>query len=130
MVSNKELRTRARQNLGGGIFQNMWLMTLVVILMAVLAILSQINVCLGVISMLPLPPLDGFNILHQFAGPKFNSWYYSNYATVNRASTIILFALFFCGRITNGLIDPLGWLISLVSYLLSFATAWIPQVFG
>lgn len=101
-----------------------------VCVMTVLAMLSQINVCLGVISLLPLPPLDGFNILHQFAGPKFNSWYYSNYAIINRTSTIILFALFFCGRITNGLIDPLGWLINLVSYLLSFATAWIPQVFG
>lgn len=32
MSENKELRAKARQHLGGGIFQNMWLMTLVVIL--------------------------------------------------------------------------------------------------
>ena len=32
MLTNKELRAKARQNLGGGIFQNMWLLTLVAVL--------------------------------------------------------------------------------------------------
>ena len=32
MSTNKELRARARQNLGGGIFQTMWLLTLVALL--------------------------------------------------------------------------------------------------
>lgn len=99
-------------------------------IMLVLSIISQINVCLGVISLLPLPPLDGFTILHQFAGPKFNSWYYSNYAAVNRASTLILFGLFFAGRVTGGAFDPLGWLINIVDMLLNLATIWIPIVFG
>lgn len=99
-------------------------------IMLVLSMLSRINVCLGVISLLPLPPLDGFVILHQFAGPKFNSWYYSNYAAVNRGATLILFALFFAGRVTGGMFDPLGWLIDAVDMILSLATAWIPVLLG
>lgn len=85
----------------------------------VLSLLSQINVCLGVINLLPLPPMDGFQVLNQFAGAKFHNWYYSNYQLINQVSTLILFALFFCGRITGGHFDPLGWLIILVDSLLT-----------
>ncbi len=96
----------------------------------VLVFLSNINVCLGTINLLPLPPMDGFNILHQFAGNKFNSWYYSNYQTINRASTIILLVLFFMPELTGGMLDPLGILIAWVSSIISLATAWVPAVFG
>ena len=88
-------------------------------LFMVLSIISQINVCLGVINILPLPPLDGFQVLNQFAGAKFHNWYYANYMQINRISTIIIFALFFIGDLTRGLIDPLGWIINLVDALLS-----------
>ena len=88
-------------------------------LFMVLSIISQINVCLGVINILPLPPLDGFQVLNQFAGAKFHNWYYANYMQINRISTIIIFALFFIGDLTRGLIDPLGWIINLVDSLLS-----------
>jgi hypothetical protein len=74
--------------------------------------------------------MDGFNILHQFAGNKFNSWYYSNYQTINRASTIILLVLFFMPELTGGMLDPLGILIAWVSNIISLATAWVPAVFG
>ena len=42
MSTNKELRAKARENLGGGIFQTMWLLTLVVILIvsAILGVAS------------------------------------------------------------------------------------------
>lgn len=96
----------------------------------ILSILSGINVCLGVINLLPIPPMDGFNILHQFAGPKFNRWYYVNYMVINRASTLILLALFFMPYLTGGRFDPLGMLIAWVSRLLSYATVWVPAVFG
>ncbi len=96
----------------------------------VLSIVSDINVCLGVINLLPIPPMDGFNILHQFAGPKFNRWYYANYMLINRASTIILLALFFMPELTDNMFDPLGRLIDWADGLLSYATAWVPAVFG
>ena len=96
----------------------------------VLVFLSNINVCLGTINLLPLPPMDGFNILHQFAGNKFNRWYYSNFQMINRASTIILLVLFFMPELTGGILDPLGILIAWVSNIISLATAWVPAVFG
>ena len=96
----------------------------------VLVFLSNINVCLGTINLLPLPPMDGFNILHQFAGNKFNRWYYSNFQMINRASTIILLVLFFMPELTGGMLDPLGILIAWVSNIISLATAWVPAVFG
>ncbi|MBR1592719.1 MAG: site-2 protease family protein [Ruminococcus sp.] len=96
----------------------------------ILTILSAINVSLGVINLLPLPGMDGFNILYQFAPPKFLNWYHSNYRAINQASTIILLALFFMPTLTNGLFDPLGWLIGVVSDLLGGLTSWIPSTFG
>ncbi len=97
----------------------------------VLAIISNINVCLGVINILPLPPLDGFQVLNQFAGAKFHNWYYANYMQINRISTIIIFALFFIGDLTRGLIDPLGWLIGLIDGLLSLPFVLIfPHLIG
>jgi Zn-dependent protease len=85
----------------------------------VLSLLANINVCLGVINLLPLPPMDGFQVLNQLAGPKFHNWYYPNQHQINQISTIILFTLFFIGDLTRGIIDPLGWLISIVNMLLS-----------
>ena len=89
----------------------------------VLSLLSNINVCLGVINLLPLPPMDGFQVLNQLAGPKFHNWYYPNQHQINQISTIILFALFFIGYLTNGLIDPLGWLINIADWLLSIVAS-------
>ncbi len=93
-------------------------------------LLANINVCLGVIHILPLPPMDGFIILQQFAGKKFNRWYYYNYRIIHQVSTIILLGLFFIGNATDGAIDPLGWLINIVDSLLKLTVAWIPTVFG
>lgn len=96
----------------------------------ILYFLASINICLGTISLIPVPPLDGFNILNHFAGAKFHNWYFRNLVQINRWSTIVLLALFFMGTLTGGLIDPLGWLIGLVQRLLSLTTLWVPVVFG
>lgn len=96
----------------------------------VFTFLAQISVCLGTIHLLPLPPMDGFNILNHFASPKFHNWYFSNYRQINQWSTIILLALFFMPRLTMGYLDPLGWLISIFSRILNLTTVWIPLVFG
>ena len=93
----------------------------------VLQIIAGINVCLGVINLLPLPPMDGFILLYQFAGRKFHSWYHANYEIINRVSTIILFALFFIGDLSRGMLDPLGWLIALVDGGLSII-AYLPFI--
>lgn len=96
----------------------------------IFSILANISICLGTIHLLPIPPMDGFNILNHFAPPKFHSWYFRNYRQINQYSTWILLALFFMPRLTFGLFDPLGWLISLVYWLLNLTTFWVPMVFG
>lgn len=98
--------------------------------MLLLQLFANINICLGVINILPIPPMDGFNILHQFAGNKFNRWYYTNYRMINQVSLFILLGLFIIGDVTDGLIDPLGWLIGIVDSLLRLTVSWIPHVFG
>lgn len=93
-------------------------------LMTILSIISNINVCLAVIELLPIPPMDGFNILHYFAGNKFNRWYYMNQRTINIVSMVIVLLLF----TLPSEINPLYYLISLVSNLIYHITSWIPVV--
>lgn len=107
---------------GGGI-------TVAFCLVLIFTLLSNINICLGTIHLLPLPPADGFNLIQQFAGAKFNKWYYSNYRMINQVSFYIIMFLFFVGPLTNYYFDPLGWLITLVDHLLSLTLIWLPIVF-
>lgn len=86
--------------------------------------ISQISVCLAVLFLLPIPPMDGFFILSHFAGDKFNRWYYSNQQNINIASMIILILLF----TLPSQINPLDYLISLVDGLLGLAFSWIPAL--
>lgn len=111
-------------------FSNYGIVSPVGCLILLIQLFANINVCLGVINLLPLPPMDGFNILHQFAGSKFNRWYYYNYRLINQVSLIILLGLFFIGDATKGMIDPLGWLINIADRLLTLPVSWIPKVFG
>ena len=117
-------------NLGRIILYTLSGSTAVTVIVLILTFLAEINICLGTIDFLPLPPLDGFHILYQLAGPKMLNWYHRNHQQINQYSTYILLGLFFIGTLTGGLIDPLGWLIGIVNYVLSFTTAWIPLVFG
>lgn len=96
----------------------------------IFSMLAMINTCLGVINLIPLPGMDGFSILYQFAGAKFHSWYHYNAQMINQVSIIILFALFFIDDLTRGIIDPLGWIIYPVHGLFSMTTFWVPTVFG
>lgn len=91
--------------------------------------LSNISVCIGVFHLLPIPPLDGFNILHQLGGKKFNKWYYSNYDKIHKYSEIVLWAVILMPVFSGGLLDPLGWLIGLVQKLVALIASWIPLVF-
>ncbi len=96
----------------------------------ILDTLASINVCLGVINLLPLCGMDGFNILYQLSGPKFHNWYHDNYRAANQGSLIILLILFFIPDITGGAINPIGWLAGIVESLLFATVSWIPNVIG
>lgn len=111
-------------------FSHYGIVSPVACIILLIRLLANINVCLGVIHILPIPPMDGFIILQQFAGRKFNRWYFSNYRIIHQVSTIILLGLFFIGDATDGAINPLGWLINIVDVLLRLTVSWIPTVFS
>lgn len=90
----------------------------------VLSFLFQINVCLGVISILPIPPMEGFNILRCFAGNKFERWYFTNQRNINIAAMLILLILF----TLPDAINPLIYLIVKAENLISLTTSWIPAL--
>ena len=84
--------------------------------------------CFGVIALLPLPPLDGFQIFYQFSWPKFRRWYFTHYQKIMYWSRIILLAIFFLDSITEGEFSLLSPLItmweSLFSHLIFFHVDW------
>ena len=86
--------------------------------------ISRISVCLAVLFLLPIPPMDGFFILKHFAGDKFERWYYSNQQNINIVSMIILILLF----TLPSQINPLDYLINFVDGLVGLVFGWIPAV--
>ena len=84
--------------------------------------------CFGVIALLPLPPLDGFQIFYQFSPPKFRRWYFTHYQKIMYWSRIILLVLFFLDGITDGEFSLIGLLVDLweklFSHLIFFNVDW------
>ncbi len=96
----------------------------------IFSLLASISVCIGVIHLLPLPGMDGFTLLYYLTGNKFASWYHRNQAVIDQFSFYILIFLFFIGRLTNGVLDPLGWIINAFDFVFGLTTLWVPMVFG
>lgn len=71
------------------------------------------GLCFGVIALLPLPPLDGFQIFYQFSWPKFRRWYFSHYQKIMYWSRMILLGIFVLDIITEGEISLIGLLVDL-----------------
>ncbi|SEH39380.1 hypothetical protein SAMN02910265_00320 [Ruminococcus flavefaciens] len=67
----------------------------------------------GVIALLPLPPLDGFQIFYQFSWPKFRRWYFSHYQKIMYWSRMILYGIFLLAIITDGELSLIGFLSDL-----------------
>lgn len=74
--------------------------------------------CFGVIDLLPIPPLGGFQIFYQFSWPKFRRWYFTNYHKINYWSVYVLYAIFLMHIITDGEFSILGLFVALWSMLL------------
>ena len=61
---------------------------LIFCLYVIFNLLAQINACIGTINLLPLPPMDGFQILNQFMGNSFHRWYFSSCCSICLTSTV------------------------------------------
>ena len=91
-----------------------------------LTYLFSVNVGLAVFNLLPIPPLDGFNILRFFTSEKVDRWFYEHQMIITR----VFFAFLLLMSYVPVLSVPLQAASNLVRDLLWRAVSWIPLVFG
>jgi Zn-dependent protease len=87
-----------------------------------LEFLFQVNVGLAVFNLIPVPPLDGFNILRAFTPEKFDRWVYQHQREIN----FTFFALLIIINIVPTRFSPLYHVTSALCDLLWKTVSWIP----
>lgn len=90
----------------------------VAIVTQILSMMVSINVSLAVFNLLPIPPLDGYNILSYFIPAK---WEYK----IMQYQQYIFFGLVAVMMFTNLFTVPLNMLSNLIYKLLNFATGFV-----
>lgn len=90
----------------------------------VLRYLFEINIGLAVFNLLPIPPLDGFNVLRCFTNDNVDRWFYEHQSQVTLVFFIVILVLNFIPARFN----PLNFITSAVSDLMWKAVSWIPRL--
>lgn len=93
-------------------------------IMSLLSFLFSVNIGLAMFNLLPIPPLDGFNVLRAIVGTKLDIWYFKNQQTL-RIVTIIMIIIIIA---LPSDINPLYYLDSFMSDVISNLTSWIPKL--
>lgn len=89
-----------------------------------LSFLFQGNVGLAVFNLIPIPPLDGYNVLSYFTSEKVDRWFYRHQREVTFAFIVIILGLSYIPSAHN----PLYIVTDFVSNALWKAVSWIPRV--
>ena len=89
-----------------------------------LSFLFQVNVGLAVFNLIPIPPLDGYNVLSYFTSEKVDRWFYRHQREVTFAFIVIILGLSYIPSAHN----PLYIVTDFVSNSLWKAVSWIPRV--
>ena len=89
-----------------------------------LSFLFQANVGLAVFNLIPIPPLDGYNVLSYFTSEKVDRWFYRHQREVTFAFIVIILGLSYIPSAHN----PLYIVTDFVSNALWKAVSWIPRV--
>ncbi len=73
--------------------------------------LALINISLASFNLLPIPPLDGSKILESLTMNKlYNFWW-----ELEKKGSSLLLILIFVSYATNGVLNPIGWFVDIVS---------------
>ena len=88
--------------------------------------LVAVNVGLALFNLIPLPPLDGFNVLRYFTNEKFDRWFYMHQREIQIGFFIFLIAF----SSIDSQYNPLYYLTDAVENFVWWLTSWIPVYRG
>ncbi|MCD7811414.1 MAG: site-2 protease family protein [Ruminococcus sp.] len=97
--------------------------TPLVCLMLILQYVFSINVGLAIFNLIPIPPLDGFNVLRYFTSERVDRWFYMHQREI---SIIFLVVILLISRLPSEY-NILYKATDAVSDLLWNAVSWIPE---
>ncbi len=95
-----------------------------VCVMFILQYIFSINIGLAIFNLIPIPPLDGFNVLRCFTSDKVDRWFYMHQREVNIGFLIFLGVMTYVPYEY----DILSRATGAVSNLLWHLVSWIPAV--
>lgn len=95
-------------------------------LLLLLQFLVVVNIGLALFNLIPVPPLDGFNILRAFTPEKFDRWVYQHQREIN----YVFFTLFILINVIPTQYSPLAIASDYLYRLMMKAVLWIPDTFS
>lgn len=88
--------------------------------------LTSVNVGLAMFNLIPIPPLDGFNVLRYFTGEKFDRWFYMHQREIQMGFLVVILLL---SKIPSQF-NPLYHVSSFVQNIIWKSVSWIPEYKG
>ena len=96
------------KNIAGFIYSISLSSVLLASIYMILTKAARTSMLIGIITLLPIPPLEGFHIFYQFSWAKFRRWYLINYQKVEYWSRYVLLGIIFMDVATDGEFSLIG----------------------